>query len=336
MSAASPRIFLTHSAEMRRNFYGERALAELRRIGAVTLNTLDRPLKTAELVEAARGHQIIVSDRHTPGESALFDNAPDLVAFLRVAVDIRNVDRDAASRNGILVTHASPGFMASVAEWIVGAMIDCARDTTRYANEYRTTGTHPAWAMGRQLQGATLGVIGFGAIGRHLCRLGLAFGMRVLVADPYAKVDDAGLTQVDLDTLLAESDFVSCLVVANEATENLMNAASFAKMKPTAFFINASRGNLVDEAALERALEAKQIAGAALDVGRAPDQMPSPHIARRQDVIATPHIAGLTPQAIEHQAFDTVRQAAEIAQGRAPAGAVNTDKATRLARLCAG
>ena len=121
MSAASPRIFLTHSAEMRRNFYGERALAELRRIGAVTLNTLDRPLKTAELVEAAHGHQIIISDRHTPGESALFDNAPDLVAFLRVAVDIRNVDRAAASRNGILVTHASPGFMASVAEWIVGA-----------------------------------------------------------------------------------------------------------------------------------------------------------------------------------------------------------------------
>jgi D-3-phosphoglycerate dehydrogenase len=333
MSAAKVRIFLTHSAEMRCNFYGERALGALRAVGDVTLNTLDRPLTMTELAEATRGHQIIVSDRHTPGAPALFDNAPDLVAFLRVAVDIRNVDRDAASRNGILVTHASPGFMASVAEWIIGAMIDCARDTTRYVTEYRATGTHPAWTMGRQLQGSTLGVIGYGAIGRHLCKLGLAFGMRVLVNDPYAKVDDAGLSQVGLDALLAESDFVVCLVVANEATENLMNAAIFAKMKPTAYFINASRGNLVDEAALEQALEKKQIAGAALDVGRAPDQMPAPHLARRGDVIATPHIAGLTPQAIEHQAMETTRQAAEIACGRAPIGAVNTDKAARLARL---
>lgn len=329
------RIFLTHGVEMRQNWYGEKALSGLRRIGEVTLNTLNRPLSMQELVEAARGHQIIISDRHTPGEAVLFDNAPDLVAFLRVAVDIRNVDRDAASRNGILVTQASPGFMAAVAEWIVGAMIDCARDTTRYAGEYRA-GRQPQWRMGTQLQGSTLGVIGYGAIGRYLCKLGLAFGMRVLVADPYAKVEEPALEQVSLDVLLGDSDFVACLAVATEATENLMNDAAFAKMKPTAWFINASRGNLVDEAALERALDARRIAGAALDVGRAPDQQPSPHIASRADVIATPHVAGLTPQAIEHQALETVRQAAAIAQGRAPAGAVNTDKATRLARLRAG
>lgn len=328
----SVRIFLTHAAEMRRNWYGEEALAGLRRIGAVTLNTHNRPLSMPELIEAARGHQIIISDRHTPGEPALFDNAPDLVAFLRVAVDIRNVDREAASRNGILVTHASPGFMAAVAEWIIGAMIDCARDTTRYAAEYRA-GRHPAWRMGTQLQGSTLGVIGYGAIGRHLCKLGVAFGMRVLVADPYAKIEDPALAQVDLDTLLRESDFVACLAVANEQTENMMNDAAFAKMKPSAYFVNASRGNLVDEAALERALDEKRIAGAALDVGRAPDQMPSPHLARRGDVIASPHIAGLTPPAIAHQALETVRQTAEIAQGRAPAGAVNAERATRLARL---
>jgi D-3-phosphoglycerate dehydrogenase len=329
------RIFLTHGVEMRRNWYGEKALDGLRRIGEVTLNTENRPLTMPELIEAARGHQIIISDRHTPGEGVLFDSLPDLVAFSRVAVDIRNIDQEAASRNGVLVTRASPGFMAAVAEWIVGAMIDCARDTTRYATEYRQ-GRHPQWTMGTQLAGSTLGVIGYGAIGRYLCRLGLAFGMRVLVADPYARVEEPALEQVSLDVLLGESDFVVCLAVANAETENLMNDAAFARMKKTAWFINASRGNLVDEAALERALDAKRIAGAALDVGRAPDQMPSPHIARRADVIATPHIAGLTPQAIEHQALETVRQAAEIAQGRVPVGAVNADKATRLARLRAG
>jgi D-3-phosphoglycerate dehydrogenase len=329
------RILLTHGAEMRQNFYGEKALAGLREVGAVTLNPHNRPLTMQELIEAARGHQIIVSDRHTPGEAVLFDHAPDLVAFSRVAVDIRNVDREAASRNGILVTQASPGFMAAVAEWIIGAMIDGARDTTRYAIEYRN-GSQPAWRIGTQLRGSTLGVIGYGAIGRQLCALGLAFGMRVLVADPYAKVEEPALQQVSFEALLGESDFVVCLVVANEQTENLMNDAAFAKMKPTAWFINASRGNLVDEAALERALDGKRIAGAALDVGRAPDQMPSPHLARRSDVIATPHVAGMTPPAIEHQALETVRQAGEIAKGRAPVGAVNTDKATRLARLRKG
>ena len=87
-----------------------------------------------------------------------------------------------------------------------------------------------------------------------------------------------------------------------------MNAAAFAQMKKTAFFVNLSRGNLVDEKALEAALDARQIAGAALDVGRAPDQKPSLFLAKRADVIATPHTAGLTPEAAEHQAFDTVNQ----------------------------
>ncbi|TMG94812.1 MAG: hydroxyacid dehydrogenase, partial [Betaproteobacteria bacterium] len=100
-----------------------------------------------------------------------------------------------------------------------------------------------------------------------------------------------------------------------------------------AFFINVSRGNLVDEAALARALDTGRLAGSAIDVGRAEVQMPNPAIAARPDVIATPHIGGLTPQAIEHQAFDTVAQVAEIVQGRVPEGAVNARHATRLARL---
>ena len=104
-------------------------------------------------------------------------------------------------------------------------------------------------------------------------------------------------------------------------------------MKPSAFFINMSRGNLVDETALARALDERRIAGAAMDVGRAADQMPSLALASRLDVIATPHAAGLTPQAIEHQAFDTVKQVAELVAGRMPPHAVNADAASRLARL---
>jgi len=151
----------------------------------------------------------------------------------------------------------------------------------------------------------------------------------VLVTDPFAAVSDPGIQHLQLDDLLARADYVACLAVANEQTENLIDAAALARMQPHAFFINLSRGNLVDEAALAAALRADRIAGAAVDVGRAPDQMPSPELAKLPNVIATPHIGGLTPQAIEHQAAETVRQVAAIIKGEAPVGAVNAEHWTR-------
>jgi len=171
-------------------------------------------------------------------------------------------------------------------------------------------------------------VIGYGAIGREVVRLCQALGMRVLVNDPYQKVD-----QVTLDQLLRESDYVVPLAVATPETENLIGKDAFAKMKHGACLINVSRGNLVDEAALEAALDSGRLAGCAMDVGRAPDQMPTPRLAARKDVIATPHTGGLTPQAIEHQSLETAAQAAEIVQGRAPKGAVNAEHWTRKALL---
>jgi D-3-phosphoglycerate dehydrogenase len=124
---------------------------------------------------------------------------------------------------------------------------------------------------------------------------------------------------------LSESDFVVPLAVATAETENLIDKKAFEQMKHGACFINVSRGNLVDEAALEAALDSGRLAGCAMDVGRAPDQMPTPRLAARADVIATPHSAGLTRPAIEHQSMETVAQAAEIAKGRAPKGAVNAE-----------
>jgi D-3-phosphoglycerate dehydrogenase len=128
---------------------------------------------------------------------------------------------------------------------------------------------------------------------------------------------------------MARADYVVCLAIANEATENLIGQAALAKMQKHAFFINLSRGNLVDETALATVLREGRIAGAAMDVGRAPDQMPSPALAQLPNVIATPHIGGLTPQAIEHQAMETVRQVAVIIGGEVPIGAVNAERWTR-------
>jgi D-3-phosphoglycerate dehydrogenase / 2-oxoglutarate reductase len=326
------RIFLTHVPDMLENYYGPRALAEMRKLGEVRLNETGKVLDANALAAAAKGCEIVVSDRQTPGPAEFFLSAPDCCAFLRVAVDIRNIDVDAASLQGILVTRATPGFMASVSEMAVGMMIDLARGITEATISYRKD-TEAEPYMGRQLSGATVGIMGYGAIAHYLAPICLAFGMHVLISDPYAQVQDFRLRQVPLETLLAEADYVVCLVVANEQTENLMNAANFARMKKSAYFLNLSRGNLVDEAALMQALERKQIAGAAMDVGRAFDQKPSLELARRADVIATPHTAGLTPDSIEHQAFDTVRQVGELLAGRIPKEAVNTAKATRLTRL---
>lgn len=329
------RIFLTHIPDMLANYYGPRAVEALKQLGEVRINPGTEVLDASALAKAAAGCEIVVSDRQTAGPAEVFAAMPDLVAFLRCAVDIRNIDVPAASQAGVLVTQATPGFAVSVAEMAVGYMIDCARNISANVLDYRA-GRIPEARMGRQLRGTTLGIVGYGVIGMELAKLGLALGMGVMVADPFKQVTDAGVRQVDLPVLLRESDYVVCLVVANEQTENLMNADVFAQMKRSAFFINLSRGNLVDEAALERALDSKIIAGAAMDVGRAQDQMPSPRLAQRADVIATPHTAGLTPQAVEHQAFDTVKQVAELVAGRIPPGAVNAGAAHRLSRLRSG
>jgi D-3-phosphoglycerate dehydrogenase len=326
-----PCIFLTHPPLALRNYYGDKALAGLREIAEVRLNPLERELGMAEVAQQARGCELVISYRQTPGPAELFGMLPDALAFMRCAIDIRNIDVEAASRHGILVTQASAGFIASVAEWVVGVMVDLSRDISLAVRAYQA-GEPPPLRMGRELRGATLGVIGYGQISRYLCPLGAALGMRVLVSDPHAQVDDARFAQVAMESLLEQSDYVVCLAIAVEETENLMNDAAFARMRPGTFFINPSRGNLVDEAALRRALDSGHLAGCALDVGRAPDQMPSPELAAHPRVIATPHIGGLTPQAIEHQALETVEQARAILAGRLPTGAVNAQAASRLAR----
>ena len=271
---------------------------------------------------------MIVSDRQTPAPAAVFAGLPRLKAFVRVAVDIRNIDVPAASAAGILVTRSKPSFVPAVAELALGFLIDLARGISRSTADYHA-GRVPEARMGRELGGSTIGIIGYGAIGRRLAELALALGMRVLVADPFVTVEDMRIHQVALERLLADADHVVCLAVATEETENLMDATAFARMKRDAVFINLSRGNLVDEAALAAALREGRIAGAAMDVGRAPDQMPSPELARLPNVIATPHTGGLTPQAIEGQALHSVDQIAALLRGEIPEGAVNAQSWSR-------
>lgn len=332
--SARPTILLTHTPHMRQNYFGARALEGLQALGEVRLHGGREALTASGVIAAAQGCRFIVADRATPVPGDVFKASPDLAAVLRVAVDIRNIDVSAASDAGVLVCQASRAWVATVAEMVIGHMIAIARDIARTDASYKA-GTGQSPRMGTQLFGATVGVIGLGPLGRRVADLCRAFGMTVLVSDPYVQADNPEWRQVAFADLLAQSDFVIPLAVATPETENLIDARALSLMKPTAYLINLSRGNLVDERALAAALDARTIAGAALDVGRAADQMPSLELARRPDVVATPHVGGLTPQAIEGQALEVVTQLSELIGGRIPQGAVNAPKARRLQRSIA-
>jgi D-3-phosphoglycerate dehydrogenase len=322
------KVLLTHTPQFRRQYYGERSLHSLQAVAQVVLHESNDALDAAGLIDAARDVELIVADRLTEGPGEIFPRLPKLRAFIRCAVDIRNVDVGAASAAGVLVTRAGPGFVLSVAELAIGYLVDLSRGISRATADYRA-GRQPEVVMGRQLAGSRLGIIGYGSIGRYLATIAKALGMDVLVADPFATVNDTEIKHLPLENLLEHSDYVVCLAVANAQTENLIGQAALARMRPHAFFINLSRGNLVDEAALATALRENRIAGAAMDVGRARDQMPTPGLAELPNVIATPHIGGLTPPAIESQSLETVRQVQAIVHGEIPAGAVNADRWTR-------
>ncbi len=322
------KLLLTHVPQARRQYYGARALARLQELVEVTLHEGEAPLDPAGVIAMARGVDFIIADRSTPVPGEVFAGLPGLKVVMRSAIDIRNIDVAAASQAGVLVTHAEAGFVQSVVELTLGLLVDLSRGVSRAVADYQA-GRMPEIKVGRQLGGSTVGIIGYGRISRALAPVLATLGMKVLVSDPYAQVDDPRFIKLPLQELLGSADYVICLAIANEETENLMDASAFARMKPDAFFINMSRGNLIDEAALAKALTEGRIAGAAMDVGRAPDQMPSPELARLPNVIATPHIGGLTPPASESQAFDTVRQVEALVKGEVPPGAANLESWTR-------
>ena len=217
---------------------------------------------------------MIVAHRSTAGQATTFAAAPDLVAFVRTAVDTSTIDVPAASAHGILVTNVSPGFADAVAELALGMMIDLARGVSRGWRS-QASGEPPRPTLGTQLRGKTAGVVGYGRIGRRLGDLCRGVGMTVLVHDPAIHAPGPGVEALGLYELLAQSDFVICLAAATPETRHLFGASAFAAMRPGSFFLNLSRGALVDDAALEASLDMGHLGGAGLDVGNAPDERPA-------------------------------------------------------------
>ncbi len=337
MARATVNIYLTFHRGILDLRFGPENLEALRKLGNVMLNQTDKAPTTEQLIGAARDCEVILSERLTPGEAKLFDDSPRLIAFVRSVTDLRQVDVDAASRNGILVTTVDAAFVPAVVEWTVGQMINLGRFLPQFIMTYRA-GRIPELSLGRQgrqLAGKTAGIVGFGRLGRRLAEVLGALGMRVLVFDPYVGEWPGGVEATDLDTLAKESDYVVSLAPYTTETENMMNAAVFQQMKTTAFLVNPSRGGLIDEKDLETALTEGWIAGAALDVGREPGDIPPLRLGRLANVFATPHVAaGFESNLL--QGRQAVEAVAEILAGRTPEGALNAPHATRMGRLPSG
>lgn len=322
------KVFLTHNREDREAYYG-RALPELQEIATVVLNPRDHDLTTSGLIEAASGCEVIVAHRATPGEPELFEALPGLIAFLRCAVDISTIDLGSASANGVLVARADKSFVPSTAELALALLMDTARNVSASTVDY-WTGNLPPQRSGRQLRGKTAGIIGYGAIGSYLTDLLVALGMNVLVHDPFVAATGPSIQQVELNELFQRSDAVFPLVPVNAQTENLIDAEALAAMKPGATLINVGRGELLDEAAVAGALNSGHLGALGMDVGRAPDQRPSPALASRPGVVSTPHLGGLTAENANAQAHSSVEQVAAILAGEVPPRSVNPESAVRL------
>ena len=258
-----------------------------------SVTTEDRVI---EMAAGADGILVVRADI----TARVMDALPKLKVIGRYGIGLDNVDTTAAAERGIAVVYA-PGFCArEVADHTLAMLLACSRKLVPLHRAM--TDNHWARDTAAPIRGLftqTLGLVGFGQIAREVAKRAQAFGIRVLAHDPLVTDADAqrlGVLRVTLDDLLEQADFLSIHAPLLASTQHMIGAPQLARMKPTAFVINTSRGPLIDEAALAVALERGQIAGAALDVFEA-EPLPAASPLRKFDnVLMTPHIGGLSDE----------------------------------------
>jgi D-3-phosphoglycerate dehydrogenase / 2-oxoglutarate reductase len=244
----------------------------------------------------------------------------------RYGIGVDTIDLDAATRAGIIVTNNPSYCIEEVAEHTMALVLACARKVAVYDRLVRSSRWElpPGKPMFR-LSDRTLGLVGFGNIARQAAVRAAAFGMRVLYADPFVREGQFDIPgkKMALHDLLAESDFLSLHPPLTPETRKMINDAALSRMKTTAFLINCSRGPIVDTDALCRALDAKKIAGCALDTTD-PEPLPDPHSLRgRDNVIITPHVAWYSEQALVGLQAGAPNEVRRVLSGEWPINVVN-------------
>lgn len=275
----------------------------------------------------------LIARNQTQIRRDLIEAGTRLEVIARAGVGMDNVDLDAASEVGIVVSWTPEQNSNSVAELTIGLMLSLARMIPDADVDTKQGGWNRWKYMGVELLGKTLGIVGLGRIGSLTAAKARALGMEIVACDPYVDADSLRATEVrarltSLEEVLAVSDFVSLHVPENDETRGMIGAEQFNQMKPGAYFLNAARGGVVQEDALLRALQEKRIAGAALDVRKQEPAAPS-EFDKLTNVILLPHIAAQTHEAQRRVVTAVCRDVASILNGGEAKYFANFSKPTR-------
>lgn len=286
------------------------------------------PMEKADLVKRLRGKQGLICHITSTVDDDVLAASPDLRVVCNVAVGFNNIDVAAARRRGIVVTNTPDVLTETTADFAWALLMAAGRRVVE-ADHYARSGRWTRWEWqllwGVDIHGKTLGVVGFGRIGRAVARRALGFDMRVLYHDAVRAPADVEqslhASPADMTTLLRESDFLSLHTPLLASTRHLIDEAALRSMKPTAILVNAARGPVVDEAALARALREGWIAGAGLDVF---EDEPVIHadLLPLTNVVLAPHVASASRDTRLAMATLAVRNCIAVLEGKPPLTAV--------------
>ncbi len=290
----------------------------------------DRPLDEANIRQAAEGCVGIVSQLMDPIRDTVL-STPGLKCVSNVAVGFDNIDVPAATARKVMVTN-TPGVLDDATADFAFTLLMAAARRIVEADSFTRSGRFRGWAidmmLGQDVFGATLGIVGIGRIGRGVAHRAKGFNMRILYYDPQPLPREAeeqlGATRVDLNRLIAESDFISIHVPLTQETLHLISTPQFNAMKRNAILVNTSRGPVVDEAALVDALSARKLAGAGLDVY---EREPAVHpgLLQMPNVVLAPHIASATVRTRSEMSAMAARNMATAVRGGRPPNLVNPE-----------
>lgn len=286
------------------------------------------PEELDTLLDGVDGALTLLTDRI---DGPVLDRHPNLKVVSNFAVGFDNVDVPAATERGVAVCNTPNVLNDATAEMAFTLLTAAARrvvESADYVREGKWKTWGPKLLLGQDLTGATLGIVGFGRIGKKLARMVSGFDMTVLVNDVYYDPEaerELGVTYVSLNELLERSDFVSLHVLLNEDTHHLIGREQLAAMKPTAVLINAARGPVVDTDALVHALETGEIFAAGLDVTD-PEPLPADHpLVKLPNCTVVPHIASATVTSRDNMATLAAANVLDVLNGREPQAIVNPE-----------
>jgi glyoxylate reductase len=313
----------------------EEAVAHARSRAAVDLHEFDKPLGRIELIARLEGCQGLICLITDAIDAPLLAACPDLKVVANVAVGFNNIDVAEATKRGVVITNTPDVLTETTADFAWTLLMATARrvvEADRYVREGKFTQWEFMLLLGGDIHGKTLGIIGFGRIGRAMARRARGFDMRVLyqdavAADP-ATERELRATRTDTATLLRESDFVTLHTPLLPETQHLINTQSLKTMKKTAYLVNASRGPVVDEAALAQALKEGWIAGAGIDVfEREPEVHPA--LMGLPNAVLAPHIASASSDTRLKMANLAVDNCLAVLEGKTPPTPVNPEVLAR-------